>query len=168
MKLKPLFAALCLSASATVSAHAGEAAAAGEMKKHHKPHTVTIASEASFADTLSGLKAAIEARGFRLFAEIDHAKGAQSIDESLRPTTLLIFGNPKGGTPIMQADQRLGLELPLRALVFEDESGDAHVTFRDYPHLVKEYDATTLAPRFSKIDEVLHAMANEAGGQSAE
>jgi uncharacterized protein (DUF302 family) len=95
---------------------------------------VTVKSAHGFAATLERLKAAIAKRSLTLFAEIDHAAGARDAGLELAPTTLLIFGNAKGGTPWMQANQRAGIDLPLKALVWEDEAG-VFVTVND-PHWI--------------------------------
>jgi uncharacterized protein (DUF302 family) len=74
-------------------------------------------------ETMERLVAAINAKGMTVFARIDHAAGAAHSGLSLRPTELLIFGNAKTGTPLMQSNQTIGIDLPLRALVWLDESG---------------------------------------------
>lgn len=84
---------------------------------------VTIASKHSVKETLDRLAAALAERHVAVFARIDHAAGAQSVGMELRPTELLIFGNPKAGTPLMQARQTAGIDLPLKALAWQDEEG---------------------------------------------
>jgi len=73
--------------------------------------------------TMNKLEALAQARGLKVFARIDHAAGAQSIGEKLRPTELLILGNPKGGTPLLQCAQSYGIDLPLHVLAWEDSAG---------------------------------------------
>jgi uncharacterized protein (DUF302 family) len=92
---------------------------------------VTIASNFSPTDTLARLKAEIGARGLDLFAEIDHAKNAKDAALTLRPETVLIFGSAKAGTLLMQANQAAGLELPLKALVWQDADGKTWITYSD-------------------------------------
>ena len=84
---------------------------------------VTIASRHPVKETIDRLEAAVKAAGISVFARIDHAAGATSVGMPLRPTELLIFGNPKGGTPLMQSRQAIGLDLPLKMLAWEDGSG---------------------------------------------
>ena len=74
---------------------------------------ITIASSFGAKDTADRLESEITARGLTVFARIDHAAGATQVGLSLRPTEVLIFGNAKGGTPLMQSDQRVGIDLPL-------------------------------------------------------
>jgi uncharacterized protein (DUF302 family) len=77
----------------------------------------TIPSSYGPKDTMNRLAAAVKAKGMTIFARIDHAAGASAAGLSLRPTEVLIFGNAKGGTPLMQSVQTIGLDLPLKALV---------------------------------------------------
>lgn len=84
-------------------------------------------SKFSFSDTLSKLKAALEGHGFTIFAVIDHQAAAKSVGLEMPPTTVVIYGNPKGGTPLMIAAPDFALELPLRVLVRE-EKGKTYVT----------------------------------------
>jgi uncharacterized protein (DUF302 family) len=72
-----------------------------------------------------------------VFARIDHAAGAAEVGLPLRSTELLIFGNAKGGTPLMQANQQTGIDLPLKALVYEDEAGKAWLAYND-PHWIAQ------------------------------
>src|SRR5580692_10778152 len=83
----------------------------------------SIASAHSVAETIERLAATITPLGMNVFARIDHAAGAASIGMPLRPTLLLLFGNPKGGTPLMQDKQTAGIDLPLKALAWEDANG---------------------------------------------
>ena len=92
---------------------------------------ITIGSQWPFAETVGRCVAAIEARGLSMFARVDHAKNAVSVGMALRPTELLIFGNPKGGTPLMQENQVSGLDLPVRALVWQDADGRVWLTYND-------------------------------------
>jgi len=83
----------------------------------------------SFAETLAALQAQIEGRGLKTFAVIDHAAGAASAGRELRPTTLVIFGNPKLGSPVMEVSQTAGLDLPIRVLVYEDAKGETWLAY---------------------------------------
>jgi uncharacterized protein (DUF302 family) len=89
---------------------------------------ITEASRHDAAETARRLRAAVADAGLSVFAEIDHAKGAREVGSALRPTLLIIFGSPRSGTPLMQLDQTVGLDLPLKALIWEDENGAAWVT----------------------------------------
>jgi len=85
------------------------------------------------------LEAAVKAKGMTVFARIDHAAGAAGAGLSLRPTALLIFGNAKAGTPLMQSVQTIGIDLPLRALVWQDRSGDTWLSYDDPAWLAQRH-----------------------------
>src|SRR5215469_12694269 len=80
----------------------------------------TVASRFSVSETLDRLTTALTNAGLRVFARIDHASGAEEVGMQLRPTELLIFGHPRGGTPLMQDKQTAGIDLPVKALAWED------------------------------------------------
>ena len=101
-------------------------------------------------ETADRLGAAIKAKGLTVFARIDHAAGAAAVDLPLRPTELLIFGNAKGGTPLMQACQTIGIDLPLKALVWQDADGKTWLSYDDpawlaQRHGIGDAGAATLA-----------------------
>jgi uncharacterized protein (DUF302 family) len=98
---------------------------------------ITLASGFGPKQTMDRLEAEIKARGMAVFARIDHAAGAAKAGLQLRPTELLIFGNAKGGTPLMQVNQAIGIDLPLKALVFEDTAGKVWLAYND-PHWLAE------------------------------
>jgi uncharacterized protein (DUF302 family) len=92
---------------------------------------ITVASRTGVKDTMDRLEADIITSGMAVFARIDHAGGASAVEMSLRPTELLIFGNAKAGTPLMQAEQSIGIDLPLKALVYQDAAGQTWVAYND-------------------------------------
>lgn len=92
---------------------------------------VSQKSSRSAKATLDRLAAALAGKGVTIFARIDHGGGAAAVGMSLRPTELLIFGNPKGGTPLMQEAQSAGIDLPLKALAWEDALGQAWLGYND-------------------------------------
>ena len=91
---------------------------------------ITKMSPHSVPDTIDRLETAVTEAGATVFARVDHAEGATKVDMELRPTTLLIFGNPKLGTPAMLDGQTAGLDLPMRVLAYADDSGMVHVSRR--------------------------------------
>src|SRR5438270_3447093 len=91
----------------------------------------TIPSSHGPNETMDRLEAEVKAKGMTVFARIDHAAGAAQVGLELRPTELLIFGNAKGGTPLMQAKQTIGIDLPLKALVWQDASGSTWLSYND-------------------------------------
>src|SRR5271154_3805089 len=98
-----------------------------------------VASRYTVNETVSRLESALAERGVRLFALIDHSGEAEKVGMKMRPTKLLIFGNPKGGTPVMVAAPTLAIDLPLKALVWEDESGKVWVTHNSPEYLQQRH-----------------------------
>jgi len=96
---------------------------------------VAVKSPHSAVATLDKLESLVEQRGLTVFARIDHAAGAAKIGQTLRPTALLIFGNPQGGTPLMQCAQTAGIDLPLKMLVWEDAQGKVWLGYNDPAYL---------------------------------
>ena len=92
---------------------------------------VTVASEFPVGETIDRLAEAAAAAGLTVFARIDHAANATQAGLDLRPTQLLIFGNPRGGTPLMQDRQTAGIDLPVKALAWQDEAGRVWLTYND-------------------------------------
>lgn len=92
---------------------------------------ITILSRRSVGDTIDALVEIVDAAGLTVFARIDHAACAIAAGLPLRPTELLIFGNPHAGTPLMQENQVSGLDLPMKAIAWEDENGEVWVTYPD-------------------------------------
>jgi uncharacterized protein (DUF302 family) len=85
------------------------------------------------------LESEITARGMTVFARIDHTAGAAQVGLPLRPTELLIFGSAKAGTPLMQSNQEIGIDLPLKALVWEDAAGKTWLTYNDPRWIAKRH-----------------------------
>jgi uncharacterized protein (DUF302 family) len=92
---------------------------------------ITVASRFSVGETLDRLTAAIISASMLVFARINHAGNAEEVGLELRPTELLIFGHPKGGTPLMQDKQTAGIDLPVKALAWEDEEGRVWLTYNE-------------------------------------
>ena len=92
---------------------------------------ITVESRFGVTETIDRLVEAVKHAGLLVFARIDHAAGAHDVGASLRPTELLIFGNPRGGTPLMQDSQLAGIDLPVKALAWEDEDGKVWLSYND-------------------------------------
>src|SRR5215467_6522668 len=101
---------------------------------------ITIKSAFGPEETMKRFEAEVRAKGMTVFAHIDHAAGATAVGLPLRPTDLLIFGNAKGGTPLMQAVQSIGIDLPLKALVWQDASGATWLSYNDPAFLAKRHE----------------------------
>jgi uncharacterized protein (DUF302 family) len=124
---------------------------------------VTLASTRSVKDTIDRLEAEAKAKGLTIFARIDHAGGATSAGLSLRPTELLIFGNAKGGTPLMQGAQTIGVDLPLKALAWEDAGGKVWLSYNDPAWLADRHGiAAQTAPVTQNLAAILAALTKHA------
>jgi uncharacterized protein (DUF302 family) len=99
----------------------------------------TIPTRFGPKETMDRLEGEIRAKGMTIFARIDHRAGAAQAGLALRPTELLIFGNASGGTPLMQANQTIGIDLPLRALVWQDEAGAIWLSYNDPAWLARRH-----------------------------
>jgi uncharacterized protein (DUF302 family) len=100
---------------------------------------ITIRSSHGPEETMNRLEAAVRTKGMTVFARVDHAAGAATAGLSLRPTDLLLFGNARGGTPLMEAVQTIGLDLPLKVLVWQDASSDTWLSYIDPHWLAKRH-----------------------------
>jgi uncharacterized protein (DUF302 family) len=116
-------------------------------------------------ETLKRLEAEIRSRGMTVFAHIDHAAGAAEAGLSLRPTDVLLFGNAKVGTPLMQSIQTIGIDLPLKIMVWQDAAGDTWLSYNDprwiaKRHRLGQYDEATV----SAMSAMLGALTTTVGG----
>ena len=128
---------------------------------------ITLSSSHGPKDTMDRLAAEITARGMTVFARVDHAAGAADAGLSLRPTELMIFGNAKGGTPLMQSDQTIGIDLPLKALVWQDASGRTWLSYNDPGWLAKRHGlGAEVDPAVKVMAAALNAIATKATASS--
>lgn len=123
---------------------------------------VTVEGGESVEGSVACIERAIERAGLLHVATIDHAENAASIGEELRPTTLLIFGNPEAGTPLMQESQSIGIDLPQKLLVWEDADGEVNVTYNDPAYLAARHGIEKQDDRIERIDEALATLADSA------
>lgn len=131
---------------------------------------ITRESQVGPRRTMARLVSAVGAKGLKVFARVNHAAGAEAVGLSLRPTELLVFGAAEAGTPLMQADQKIGIDLPLRALVWLDEQGRTQVTYVDPLALVRRRLGldTALEERARKMSAGLAALVAEVIGPMTE
>jgi uncharacterized protein (DUF302 family) len=126
---------------------------------------VTIPSNFGPRETIERLKVEIAAHGLDLFAEIDHAQNAKEAALTLPPETVLVFGNAKAGTPLMQANQAAGIDLPLKALVWLDAAGKTWISYSDPVWIAKRHGLPAgLMPIAEKMRDGLEAIAGNAAG----
>jgi uncharacterized protein (DUF302 family) len=126
---------------------------------------ITIRSSHGPEATMNKMEAEVKARGMSVFAHIDHAAAAAAAGLSLRPTDLLIFGNAIAGTPLMEAVQTIGVDLPLKALVWQDESGTTWLSYNDPIWLAQRHGLGEPSKATIKaMSGALQAIASEATG----
>ncbi len=124
---------------------------------------IAVKSPRAPAETMNRLESVVKQRGLTIFARIDHAAGAAKVGKTLRPTEVLIFGNPQGGTPFMECAQTVGIDLPLKALVWTDAAGQVWLGYND-PAFLAERHGATQCPAVENLKRALAAIAQEAVG----
>jgi uncharacterized protein (DUF302 family) len=126
---------------------------------------VTVRSNFGPKDTMARLEAEVKAKGLTVFAHVDHAAGAAAAGLPLRPTDLLIFGNARGGTPPMQVAQTIGIDLPLKVLVWQDEAGGTVLSYNDPAWLAKRHGlGADVQATIDALSGALRALAKTATG----
>ena len=101
---------------------------------------ISIKSPYHVKKTADRFENALNEKGMTVFIRINHAEGARNVGKNLRPTELVIFGNPKVGTPLMQCDQRVAIDLPQKALIWQDEAGQVWLTYNDPNYLANRHN----------------------------
>ncbi len=148
---------ILMAAVATVLVLAAGPALAADLVTKPSPHSVSV--------TVDRLVAAVEGAGATVFARVDHAAGATAVGTQLRPTQMLMFGNPKLGTPALQAAQTSGLDLPLRVVVYQDASGQVQVAYHSPAKLSDDHGIPADAEVLQKMTGALDNLTNKAVGQ---
>ncbi|ORJ63419.1 DUF302 domain-containing protein [Geothermobacter hydrogeniphilus] len=123
---------------------------------------ITVTSAHSVSQTADRLEAALHAKGMTVFNRIDHAAGAAKVGLQLRPTTLVIFGNPKIGSKLMQCDQQTAIDLPMKALIYKDADGRVQLSYNDPAWLGKRHQLDACQPVLNKISKALSNFAHAA------
>lgn len=120
----------------------------------------TIPSAYGAKETADRLEVEIRAKGMAVFARIDHAAGAAQAGLALQPTELLIFGNAKAGTPLMESNQTIGIDLPLKALVWQDASGKVWLSYNEPSWIARRHGLT--AANKATVDAMAHGVSDLA------
>lgn len=123
---------------------------------------ISIKSSHDVKGTADRLENTLREKGMTVFMRINHAEGAQRVGKKLRPTELLIFGNPKVGTPLMQCNQSAAIDLPQKALVWEDEVGQVWLSYNDPKYLANRHGIKECVDIIKKIEKALSNFANTA------
>lgn len=132
------------------------------MKDSHTDGLTTIASSFDPKETTDRLVAGIQAKGMTVFARIDHSAGAAQVGLTLRPTELIIFGNARGGTPLMHASQTTGIDLPLKVLVWQDAADKTWLSYNEPSWIAQRHHVTSAEPVLSKLGAALNTIVRAA------
>lgn len=122
----------------------------------------TVSSNHNVRITTDCLEDILKEKGMNVFARIDHAAGAKKIGENLCPTELLIFGNPQTGTPLMQSQQTVAIDLPQKMLVWEDAQKNVWLSYNDPDYLAHRHDINDCNELINKINTTLDNIARQA------
>ncbi|AHB76835.1 MULTISPECIES: DUF302 domain-containing protein [Pandoraea] len=146
LRITPIFLMACCFASAAGAAEG----------------LITVQSPYSVKETIDRFETAAKSRGLNIFLRLDHAEGARKIGKNLRPTELLVFGNPQGGTPLMECAQSAGIDLPLKALAWQDVTGSVWLTYNDPKYLASRHGADNCGPIVENLSKALGGLTQEA------
>ena len=124
----------------------------------------TVPSNFGPKETMDRLETEIRTEGLEVFARIDHAAGAAEVGLNLRPTELIIFGNARGGTPLMQAVQTIGIDLPLKALVWKDAAGRTWLSYNEPNWIAQRHSVANAEQVVNNLAAVLNAIVRTASG----
>jgi len=126
----------------------------------------TVPSRFGPKETMDRLETEIRTKGLEVFARIDHAAGAAEVGLNLRPTELIIFGNARAGTPLMQSVQTVGIDLPLKVLVWEDAGGKTWLSYNEPSWIARRHGVRNVEQVVSKMGAALSAIARKAANSN--
>lgn len=155
-------AAILFAAALASSANAQSGPGGMGMRASQRAGLISAESRYSVAETIDRLVAALEEKGLTVFTRINHAENAKNAGIDLLPSQLLIFGNPKLGTKLMKAGQTVALDLPLRALAYEDDEGQVHLVYNDPDHLARRHGLRGIGEALRTMKGALANLAKTA------
>ncbi len=123
---------------------------------------ITLKSPYSAQETIERLTSVLKEKGMTIFTRVNHTQGAEGVGLELRPTILLVFGNPKVGTPVMRCQQSAAIDFPQKALAWEDEHGDVWLSYNDPAYLVARHNIKNCEKQINKIKTALNNFASAA------
>ncbi|MCP4335729.1 MAG: DUF302 domain-containing protein [Gammaproteobacteria bacterium] len=123
---------------------------------------IDVKSNHSVAVTADRLESILGSKGMTVFARIDHAAGAKKVGKTLPPTELVIFGNPKVGTPLMLCSPSIAIDLPQKALIWQDAAGDTWISYNDPQYLKLRHNTQGCVEVLNKVSMALGKFANKA------
>ncbi len=123
---------------------------------------ITLKSNHNVSETINRLETVLSKKGMTIFKRVDHSAGAEKVGIKLRPTELLIFGNPKVGTPLMLCSQTAAIDLPQKALAYEDEKGQTWLSYNDPAYMAKRHGIKDCDAAVQKVTNALAKFASIA------
>jgi uncharacterized protein (DUF302 family) len=126
------------------------------------PGLISVKSSHDVKNTTDRLENIVKEKGMRVFLRINHAENARKVGQDLRPTELLIFGNPKVGAPLMQCSQTIAIDLPQKALIWEDKTGQVWLTYNDPIYLANRHNISSCKEVLEKVKNALNSFAKNA------
>ncbi len=129
---------------------------------------VQVKSPYDVKTTADRLVNALKDKGMTVFDRIDHTENAQKVDKTLPPTIVVIFGNPMVGTPLMQCSRTMAIDLPQKALIWEDEEGQVRLAYNDPAYLAERHNITGCDEALQKVEKALQNFAQAATAQEKE
>jgi uncharacterized protein (DUF302 family) len=123
---------------------------------------INVKSSHAVDETADRLEAALKEKGMTIFARINHAEGAKKVGMDLPATMLIIFGNPKVGSPLMNCNRTVGIDLPQKALIWKDENGQVWLSYNDPQYLAKRHDLSKCMQVIKKVEKALSNFAKAA------
>jgi len=129
---------------------------------YSESNIISMKSSHDVKATADRLENTLRTKGMTVFIRINHAEGAQTVGKKLRPTELIVFGNPKVGTPLMQCSQSVGIDLPQKALIWENEAGQVWLSYNDPEYLAKRHGIKGCVEVIKKIQNALSNFAKTA------
>jgi uncharacterized protein (DUF302 family) len=127
-----------------------------------EPGLISVKSSHDVKNTADRLETVLNEKGMTVFLRVDHTEGARKVGQELRPTELVIFGNPKVGTPLMQCSQTMAIDLPQKALIWQDESGQVWLTYNDPQYLATRHGINGCKAVLGKVQNALKNFAQAA------
>ena len=123
---------------------------------------ISVKSSHDVVTTADRLESALREKGLTIFIRIDHAAGARQIGQELLPTLLIIFGSPTMGTPLIQRSRTIGIDLPLKALIWQDRDGQVWLTYNDPAYLASRHGITEMDDTINRMQQALSNFAMAA------
>ena len=123
---------------------------------------VSVKSNYGVATTANRLEKALQEKDITVFARIDHADGARSVGQTLKPTILVIFGTPAMGTPLIERSRTMGIDLPMKALIWEDKAGKVWFSYNDPDYLFRRHGLTEMNAAMHTLQQTLAGLAAAA------